>query len=60
MIRCSQKERLIMSGQTQTEVAEKLGVSHSCVNRNTKGRKQFANKTFVQMMDEPGYDVELT
>ncbi len=49
-----------MSGQTQTEVAEKLGVSHSCVNRNTKGRKQFANKTFVQMMDEPGYDVELT
>ena len=49
-----------MSGQTQTEVAEKLGVSHSWVNRNTKGRKQYANNTFVQMMDEPGYDAELT
>ena len=47
-----------MSGQTQTEVAEKLGVSHSCVNRIDKGRKQFANKTFIQMMDEdPEYSM---
>jgi len=54
------KMRLIESGQTQTEIAEKLGVSLSYVNRITKGREQIVNKTFVRMMDELGYDVELT
>ena len=54
------KMRLIESGQTQTEVAEKLGVSLSYVNRITKGREQIVNKTFVRVMDELGYDVELT
>ena len=53
------KMRLIESGKTQTEVAEKLGVSLSYVNRITKGREQIVNKTFVKMMDELGYDVEL-
>ena len=54
------KMRLIESGQTQTEVAEKLGVSLSYVNRITKGREQIVNKTFVKMMDELDYDVEIT
>ena len=54
------KMRLIESGQTQKEIAEKLGVSLSYVNRITKGREQIVNKTFVKMMDELGYDVELT
>ena len=30
------------------------------VNRITRGREQIVNKTFVKMMDELGYDVELT
>ena len=30
------------------------------MNRIIKGRKQIVNKTFVKMMDELGYDVELT
>ena len=54
------KTRLIESGLTQTEVAEKVGVSLAYVNRITKGREQIVNKTFVKMMDELGYDVELT
>ena len=53
------KMRLIESGQTQKEIAEKLGVTLSYVNRITKGREQIVNKTFVKMMDELGYDVEL-
>ena len=53
------KMRLIESGQTQKEVAERLGVSLSYVNRITKGREQIINKTFVKMMDELGYDVEI-
>ena len=54
------KMRLIESGQTQTEVAENLGVSLSYVNRITKGREQIVNKTFIAMMEQLGYDVELT
>ena len=54
------KMRLIESGQTQKEIAEKLGVTLSYVNRITKGREQIVNKTFVKMVDELGYDVELT
>ena len=54
------KMRLIESGQTQKEIAEKLGVTLSYVNRITKGREQIVNKTFVKMMDELGYDAELT
>ena len=53
------KTKLIESGTTQTEIADKLGVSLSYVNRITKGREQIVNKTFVKMMDELGYDVEL-
>ena len=44
------KMRLIESGTTQTEVAEKVGVSLAYVNRITKGREQIVNKTFVKMM----------
>ena len=36
------------------------GVSLPYVNRITKGREQLVNKTFLKMMDELGYDVELT
>ena len=54
------KTKLIESGTTQTEATEKVGVSLAYVNRITKGREQIVNKTFVKMMDELGYDVELT
>ena len=54
------KMRLIESEQTQKEVAEKLGVSLSYVNRITKGREQIVNKTFIAMMEQLGYDVELS
>lgn len=45
---------------TQTEIAEKVGVSLPYVNRIIRGREQIVNKTFVKMMDELGYDVEIT
>lgn len=54
------KTRLIESGLTQTEIAERVGVTLSYVNRITKGREQIVNKTFIKMMDELGYNVELT
>ena len=54
------KTRLKESGLTQTEVAGKLGISLSYVNRIAKGREQIVNKAFVKIMDELGYDVEVT
>ena len=54
------KTKLIEGEVTQTELADKLGVSLAYINRITKGREQIVNKTFVKMMDELGYDVRLT
>ena len=54
------KTRLIESELTQTEIAERVGVTLAYVNRITKGREQIVNKTFIKMMDELGFDVELT
>lgn len=53
------KTRLIESGLTQTEVAEKVGVSLAYVNRIAKGREQIVNKTFIKIMERLGYDVRL-
>ena len=53
------KTRMIEEGVTQTEIAEGLGVSIPYVNRIIRGREHIVNKTFVKMMDELGYDVEL-
>lgn len=53
------KTKFIEEGTTQTEIAETIGVSLPYVNRITKGKEQIVNKTFVKIMDELGYDVEL-
>lgn len=54
------KTKCIETGTSQKEVAERIDVSLPYVNRITKSREQIVNKTFVKMMDELGYDVELT
>ena len=54
------KTRFIEDGVTQTEIAEKVGVSLPYVNRIIRGREQIVNKTFIKILDELGYDVELT
>lgn len=54
------KTRFIEDGITQTEIAEKVGVSLPYVNRIIRGREQIVNKTFIKILDELGYDVKLT
>ena len=54
------KTKLIEGGITQTEVAERIGVSLPYVNRIIRGREQIVNKTYIKILDELGYDVELT
>ncbi len=52
--------RLEEEGTTQKELAGQISVSLPYVNRITRGREQLVNKTFLKMLDELGYDVELT
>jgi transcriptional regulator, araC family len=41
-------------------LSEKVGTSPSYVNRLIKNPEKIVNKTFLQMMEKLGYDIELT
>ena len=47
-------------GMTQAQLAEKSDTSSPYVNRIIKKSDGVVNKTFIRMMEELGYDVELT
>ena len=54
------KVKCIENGITQAQVAEKVGTSGTYVNRIIKKQDGVVNKTFVQMLEALGYDIELT
>ena len=49
----------IEAGKTQTQLAETIGTTGQYVNRIIKKGDGVMNKTFVQMLDALGYDIEL-
>ena len=54
------KVKCIENGTTQAQLAETIGTTSQYVNRIIKKQDGIVNKTFVQMMEALGYDVELT
>ncbi|MGG7060030.1 helix-turn-helix domain-containing protein [Clostridium nigeriense] len=54
------KVKCMEEGLTQVQLAEKVGTSAPYVNRIIKNSEGIINKTFVSMMEELGYDIELT
>ena len=54
------KTKCIEEGVTQAQLAEKVGTSAPYVNRVIKNPEGVVNKTFISMMEQLGYDVELT
>lgn len=54
------KVKCIESGITQAQLAERIETTSSYVNRVIKKKEGVINNTFVKMMEELGYDVELT
>ncbi len=54
------KVKCIENGTTQAQIAEDIGTTRSYVNRIIKGENGVVNKTFVQIMEDLGYDIELT
>lgn len=53
------KIKCVEEKTTQAELAEKSGTSPSYVNRLIKSPEKIINKTFVQMLEQLGYDIEL-
>lgn len=54
------KVKCVEEQTTQAELAEKVGTSPSYVNRLIKSPEKIVNKTFGQIMEQLGYDIELT
>lgn len=54
------KVKCIEQGTSQTQIAEKIGTTKPYVNRIIKKPDGVVNKTFVQMMEALGYDIEIT
>ena len=53
------KVKCIEIGITQAELAQKIGSTSSYVNRIVKKKDGVVNKTFIQMLEALGYDVEI-
>ncbi len=54
------KVKCIEEGKTQAQIAEEIETTSQYVNRIIKKSDGVVNKTFVQMMETLGYDIELT
>ena len=53
------KKRCIEKSTTQAKIAENIGTSPSYVNKIVRSKEQIMNKTFLAMMEDLGFDVEL-
>ena len=54
------KVKCLEAKMTQEQLATKIGTTGQYVNRVIKKKDGFLNKTFIQMMEALGYDIELT
>lgn len=54
------KVKCLEAGMTQQQVGDAIGTTGQYVNRIVKKKDGIVNKTFVQMMEVLGYDIELT
>ena len=52
------KTKCIETGITQAQLAEDIGTTAPYVNRIIKKQEGVLNKTFVQMIESLGYDIE--
>lgn len=54
------KIKCLEANMTQQQLGEAVGTTGQYVNRVMKKKEGIVNKTFVQMMEALGYDIELT
>lgn len=53
------KVKCMEEGMTQARLAETVGTSAPYLNRLIKNSDGVVNKTFIKMMDQLGYDIEI-
>ena len=53
------KVKCMEDGLTQAQLAEKVGTSAPYLNRVIKNQESVVNKTFVNMLEQLGYDIEI-
>lgn len=53
------KMRCIEKSTTQAKISENIGTSPSYFNKIVRCKEQIMNKTFLVMMKDLGFDVEL-
>ena len=53
------KVKCIEEGKTQAMVAESVGTSAQYVSRLINHPEKILNKTYISIMEELGYDIEL-
>lgn len=54
------KVKCVEQGVTQRTIAEKIGTTGQYVNRIVQKKDGIMNKTFVEIMEALGYDIEIT
>lgn len=54
------KVKCLEADMTQQQVGEAIGTTGQYVNRIIKKKDGIVNKTFVEMLEALGYDIELT
>ena len=54
------KVKCIEQNKPQSKLAEEIGTSAPYVSRVVNSGDKILNKTFVQIMEHLGYDIELT
>lgn len=54
------KVKCIENGVSQVQIAKNINTTKSYVNRIIKKQEGVVNKTFIQIMEALGYDIELT
>ena len=54
------KVKCLEANTTQEKLGEAIGATGQYVNRIIKKQDGVVNKTFVQMLEALGYDIELT
>lgn len=54
------KVKCVEQGVTQQSIADRIGTTGQYVNRIVKKKDGIMNKTFVEIMEALGYDIEIT
>lgn len=54
------KVKCLEEGVTQAQLAEKIGTSAPYVSQLINKKEGILNKTFVEMLETLGYDIQLT